>query len=302
MTSTHPLSGTTAAADAALPATHPFVAHLRHASARRAARVHHRWTPGDGPMPALFVSHGAPPTFEDAAWMRRLHDWAHDLPRPRAVLIVSAHWESDELGLTSTAPTELVYDFGGFADHYYRMRYDTPDNGALARQVVSVLPDTQRVFEHRGRGLDHGAWVPLKIMYPEADVPVLQLSMPTHDPAALLALGRRLRALKAEGVLVVGSGFMTHGLPHVDWRRPEVVPGWSADFDAWAADALERGDVEELMDFLHRAPGLPYAHPTVEHFAPLFVTLGAAADPSAGVTTPVSDWMVGLSTRSFQVA
>nr|WP_246283522.1 class III extradiol ring-cleavage dioxygenase [Nocardioides perillae] len=253
-------------------------------------------------MPALFVSHGAPPTFEDAAWMRRLHDWAHDLPRPRAVLIVSAHWESDELGLTSTAPTELVYDFGGFADHYYRMRYDTPDNRALAQQVVSVLPDTQRVFEHRGRGLDHGAWVPLKIMYPEADVPVLQLSMPTHDPAALFALGRRLRRLKEEGVLVVGSGFMTHGLPYVDWRRPDVVPGWSADFDAWAADALARGDVEELQDFAHRAPGLPYAHPTVEHFAPLFVTLGAAADPTAGVSTPVSDWMVGLSTRSVQVA
>lgn len=303
MTLHHPLpSTTTAAADAALPPDHPFVAHLRHAAARAAAEEHRAWTPEDGSMPALFVSHGAPPTFEDAAWMRRLHDWAHDLPRPRAVLIVSAHWESDELGITSTAPTELVYDFGGFAEHYYRMRYDTPDNRALARQVVSVLPDTQRVFEHRGRGLDHGAWVPLKIMYPEADVPVLQLSMPTHDPAALLALGQRLRTLKDEGVLVVGSGFMTHGLPYVDWRRPDVVPGWSADFDAWAADALARGDVEELQDFVHRAPGLPYAHPTVEHFAPLFVTLGAAADPGAGVSTPVSDWMVGLSTRSVQVA
>jgi aromatic ring-opening dioxygenase catalytic subunit (LigB family) len=97
-----------------------------------------------------------------------------------AVLIVSAHWESDSLGITSTAPTELVYDFGGFAPMYARMRYDTPDATALAQQLRAVLPETAHVFEHRGRGLDHGAWVPLKVMYPEADVPVLQLSLPTY--------------------------------------------------------------------------------------------------------------------------
>ncbi len=234
--------------------------------------------------------------------MHELAAWARALPRPRAVLIVSAHWESDSLGITSTVPTELVYDFGGFAPMYSRMRYDTPDATALARQVLAVLPETAHVFEHRGRGLDHGAWVPLKVMYPEADVPVLQLSLPTHDTATLLALGSRLRPLREQGVLVVGSGFMTHGLPYVDWSRPDVVPGWSADFDAWAADALDRGDVEELARFRLRAPGLRYAHPTVEHFTPLFVTLGAATDPAAGVTTAIDGFWLGLARRSFQVA
>jgi 4,5-DOPA dioxygenase extradiol len=234
--------------------------------------------------------------------MRELHDWARALPRPTAILVVSAHCESDALGITSTAPTELVYDFGGFHPTYHRMRYDTPDPTALARQVLAVLPDTEHVYEHRDRGQDHGAWLPLKVMYPAADIPVLQLSLPTHDTTALLALGERLRPLRERGVLVVGSGFMTHGLPYLDWSRPDVVPGWSADFDAWAADALTRGDVEELARFRLRAPGLRYAHPTVEHFTPLFVTLGAATDPTAPVTTAIDGFVMGLAKRSFQVA
>ncbi len=277
---------------------HPFAEHLERVAALPAQRV---WTPQDGALPSLYISHGAPPTFEDPVWMRELHDWARVLPKPKAILIVSAHWESAPLSITSTEPgTELVYDFGGFAPMYYRMRYDTPDNSGLARQVLSVLP--AGVHEHRSRGLDHGAWVPLKIMYPEADVPVLQLSIPTHDATALLALGRRLRPLREEGVLVVGSGFMTHGLPFLDWSRPDRVPGWSRQFDDWAAEALARGDVEELADFRARAPGMPYAHPTVEHFTPLFVTLGAATDAEAPVTTAIDGYAMGLAKRSFQAA
>jgi 4,5-DOPA dioxygenase extradiol len=206
----------------------------------------------------LYVSHGAPPTFEDRDWMRQLHDWARAMPRPKAILIVSAHWESDDLGIISTQPTELVYDFSGFHPLYYRMRYDTPSAAEPAAQPAaqpaSVLPVTQRLYEHRRRGLDHGAWVPLKIMYPEADIPVLQLSLPTSDPARVLGLGERLRALREEGVLVIGSGFMTHGLPYVDWSRPDHVPGWSAEFDRWADDALARGDVAELERYASRAP------------------------------------------------
>jgi 4,5-DOPA dioxygenase extradiol len=278
--------------------THPFAAHLERVATLEPHRV---WTPADGPLPSLYLSHGAPPTFEDAAWMREMHDWARSLPKPEAILIVSAHWESAPLSITSTRPgTELVYDFGGFAPMYYRMRYDTPDSSGLARQVVSVLPD--EVHEHRGRGLDHGAWVPLKIMYPDADVPVLQLSIPTHDATSLLALGRRLRELREQGVLVIGSGFMTHGLPYLDWNRPDQVPGWSRHFDDWAAEALARGDVDELAGFRANAPGMPYAHPTVEHFTPLFVTLGAATDPEAPITTAIDGYAMGLSKRSFQAA
>jgi 4,5-DOPA dioxygenase extradiol len=295
------IAGTTALADRRIPATHPFAAHLRHAAAEQARAPHRAWTPEDGPLPALYLSHGAPMLFEMADWMTQLHTWARSLPRPRGIVIVSAHWESAPLSISSTAPTDLVYDFGGFHPMYYAMRYDTPDAGVLARQVTGVMPDTEHVHEHTGRGLDHGAWVPLKIMYPEANVPVLQVSMPTHDPDRLMELGRRLSALRQEGVLVIGSGYMTHGLPFIDWSDLESVPGWSRDFDLWAAEALGRGDVDELASFRSAAPGMPYAHPTVEHFTPLFVTLGAAEDPTAAPRTRIDGYALGLAKRSVEV-
>jgi 4,5-DOPA dioxygenase extradiol len=296
-----PLS-TTAAVDALLDPRHPYAAHLRHVAAVDAAGAHRAWTDGDDPLPALYLSHGAPPLFEDSAWMAQLHAWARALPKPKAILIVSAHWESDSLGITSTTSTDLVYDFGGFNPFYHRMRYDTPDPTGLAAQLLSVLPATEHVYEHRNRGLDHGAWVPLKVMYPAADIPVLQLSLPTHNTTALLTLGERLRPLREQGVLVIGSGYMTHGLPYINWHDPLAVPEWSSEFDAWAADALARGDVEELSRYRVRAPGLRYAHPTVEHFTPLFVTLGAATDPAAGLTTAIDGFSMGLARRSFHIA
>lgn len=275
---------------------------LDAAPASAAQRV---WTPEDGTLPAMFLSHGAPPLFDDGQWMRKLFAWAQSLPKPKAILIVSAHWESAPLSLSSTAAdTTPVYDFGGFAQRYYEMRYDTPDASELARRVLAVLPDTETVHEHQERGLDHGAWVPLKVMYPGGDIPVLQMSLPTEDPARLVALGSRLRALREEGVLVMGSGFMTHGLPFITRESiaANVMPAWSADFDAWAADALARGDVDELSAYRSKAPGMPYAHPSVEHFVPLFLTLGAATNPGEPVQTTIADQMMGLSTRSFQVS
>jgi len=290
---------TTAAADALIPAQHPFAAHLRRAAS---AGEHRAWTPEDGPLPSLYLSHGAPMLFEMTDWMTQLHGWARALPKPRAIVIVSAHWESAPLSISTTRPTELVYDFGGFDPMYYRMRYDTPDATDLGRTVAALMPDSEPLHEHGTRGLDHGAWVPLKIMYPDADIPVLQLSMPTHDSTRLLALGERLRSLRESGVLVIGSGYMTHGLPFIDWHDLSKVPGWSSEFDLWAADALSRGDVEELARFRSSAPGMPYAHPTVEHFTPLFVTLGAATDPTAPVTTTIDGYAIGLAKRSFQAA
>ncbi len=281
------------------PASHPYSAHLQRVAA---AGDHRAWTPDDGALPSLYLSHGAPPLLEDLEWMDQLFGWARALPRPTAVLIVSAHWESAPLSITSPeAGTPLVYDFGGFHELYYRMQYPTPAAHALAGLVRSLMPDGQPLHEDN-RGLDHGAWVPLKTMYPEADVPVLQLSIPTHDTTTLLRLGERLRPLRDHGVLVIGSGFMTHGLPFIDWRPDSPPPGWSVDFDLWAQEALARGDVDELQHFRTRAPGMPYSHPTVEHFSPLFVTLGAAADPEAPVTTTVEGYFLGLSKRSFQAA
>ena len=217
-----------------------FDAFLRETAP--ASRQRRAWTPADGPMPTLYLSHGAPPLFDDAGWIQELFAWAQALPRPRAILIVSAHWESAPLSLSASAPgTPLVYDFAGFDRRYFEMRYATPDAGALAARVAAAMPDTEPVHQHASRGLDHGAWVPLKVMYPGGDVPVLQLSMPTHDPERLLDIGRRLRPLRDEGVLVIGSGFMTHGLPYLtrEMVSEGSVPSWSADFDQWVADAVQ---------------------------------------------------------------
>lgn len=282
---------------------HPFDRHLLLTSATSAAQ--RPWTPEDGPLPALYLSHGAPPLFEDEGWMTDLFGWATSMPKPRAILIVSAHWEAAPLMITSPeAATPLVYDFGGFAPRYYEMAYPTPDASALAQRVAGAVAGHQSLYQHASRGLDHGAWVPLKVMYPNADVPVLQLSLPTQDPEALIELGRRLRPLRDEGVLIIGSGFMTHGLPFItraDMQPGATPPGWSTDFDDWVADALARGDVDQLMRY-DRAPGMPYAHPTADHYIPLFVTLGASADPERPVTTALDGYMWGFSRRSFEAA
>ena len=253
-------------------------------------------------LPALYLGHGAPPLLDDPVWSGQLANLASTLPRPKSILIVSAHWESAPISLTaSQAP--LVYDFGGFAQKYYQMTYAAPDSTALANRIAAMMPATEPVHQHTSRGLDHGAWVPLKIMYPDADIPVVQMSLPTQDPERLLAIGARLRPLREEGVLIIGSGFLTHGLPFLrDWSIEATPPGWSKDFDAWASEAMARGDVDALAAYQSQAPGLPYAHPTVEHYTPLFITLGAATDPGTPGEQIIDGFWMGLSKRSLQVA
>lgn len=254
-------------------------------------------------MPALYLSHGAPPLVDDELWTDQLAAWARSLPRPESILIVSAHWESAPLMLGATDTVPLVYDFGGFAQRYYEARYPAPGAPALADRIKAMMPDTEPVAEQPTRGLDHGAYVPLSVMYPAADIPVLQMSLPTLDPNRLLALGERLRPLRDEGVMIIGSGFTTHGLPFLtDYRTDAEPPSWSRDFDAWADELLARGAVDELTDFRSRAPGMPYAHPTIEHFAPLFVTLGASSDPESPPLQVLDGYWMGLAKRSIQVA
>jgi 4,5-DOPA dioxygenase extradiol len=253
-------------------------------------------------MPALFLSHGAPPLVDSPAWVAQLQELAAGLPRPTAILMASAHWESAPLMLGATETVPLVYDFGGFPRHYYEVQYRAPGAPALADRIEALMPDSEHVARTR-RGLDHGAYVPLTVMYPDADIPVLQMSLPTLEPDRLLELGRRLAPLRDEGVLIVGSGFTTHGLPFIrDFRPDAPAPGWSREFDAWTAEALARGAVDELADFRNRAPGMPYAHPTIEHFAPMFLTLGASENPERPADQPIEGFWMGLSKRSFQVA
>jgi 4,5-DOPA dioxygenase extradiol len=244
---------------------------------------------------------GALRLVDDPLWVVQLEAWARALPAPTAILVVSAHWENAPLAIGATADAApLTYDFYGFADRFYQATYPAPGAPDLASRVRSLLAGTEQVADVPGRGLDHGAYVPLTVMYPAADVPVLQISMPSLDPKRLLAVGAALRPLRDEGVLIMGSGFLTHGLPFLrDFRFNAAPPDWSAEFDHWAGLALDEGDVDALAGF-RGAPAVRYAHPTTEHYAPLFVALGAADNP-APVTTITGYWL-GLAKRSVQVA
>lgn len=254
-------------------------------------------------LPVLYISHGAPPLLDDELWMSQLASWSSELSKPKGIVIVSAHWESAPISISATAAgTPLIYDFGGFSPRFYNMKYETPDATWLGDLVASVMPAFEPLHRHQSRGLDHGAWVPLKVMYPDANIPVVQLSMPTHDPIKLMELGRRLKPLRDQGILIIGSGFMTHGLPFIrDWRVDADAPSWSAEFDSWSAEALARGDIDSLVKYKELAPGMPYAHPTVEHFTPLFITLGAATDPEAAPDNKIEGYFMGLSKRSIEV-
>ena len=253
-------------------------------------------------MPALYIGHGAPMLLDDALWTSQLKNVADSIAKPKAILIVSAHWESEPITLSNPgANTPLVYDFSGFDRKFYEMTYNSPDATELAKTIAKLMPTTEPLHQS-SRGLDHGAWVPLKVMYPAADIPVLQMSMPTDDPIRLMELGNRLQTLRDEGVLIIGSGFLTHGLRYLrEWRVDADAPSWSSEFDAWANQALENGDVDTLSKFKELAPGLPYAHPTVEHFTPLFVTLGASQIIDAPPTTLIDGYFMGLSKRSILV-
>lgn len=250
-------------------------------------------------LPALFVAHGAPPLLDEAAWVEELRTWAERLPRPKSILVVSAHWENRPLTLGATRTVPLLYDFYGFPQKYYEQQYAAPGAPELAERIRKELRGAMRVADDPGRGLDHGAYVPLVAMYPEADIPVLQMSLPTQNPQDLLQLGRSLSALRDEGVLIIGSGFITHNLRAIDWSGQLPPPAWASEFDSWTAEALSNADFDALLDYERRGPGARIALPTREHFVPLLVAAGAAEREA--VSYPISGfWMGSLTRRSVQ--
>ena len=260
-----------------------------------------------GPMPTIFLAHGAPPLLDDAVWMGQLRDWAAAMPTPKAILMVSAHWERRPVTLGATTAVPLVYDFYGFPRRYYETKYPAPGAPEVAERVKELLGSTQPVAEDPSRGLDHGAYVPLVAMYPAADIPVLQMSIPTEDPIPLMALGRSLAPLRQDGVLIVGSGFLVHNLREWSARRMadptgrSPMPGWASDFDAWAAAAIGRRDVDALAQYRTIAPGVDVALPTHEHFVPVLVSLGASLDRAESVSFPITGtWLGAFTKRSAQ--
>lgn len=253
-----------------------------------------------GRMPIIFAAHGAPVLLEDAGWMGELGAWASSMPKPKSILMVSAHWEERPTTLGATRTVPLVYDFYGFPERYYLTRYAAPGAPELAARVRELLRRYNIAStDDPERGLDHGAYVPLVAMYPAADVPVLQVSMPGLNPPELFELGQALSPLRDEGVLVFGSGFLTHNMRYA--FRPGT-PEWAKEFDAWAAEALLRFDVDALMDFHVRAPGAETALPTWEHYAPVLVAAGAVADAPPKTTFPITGWWMdgAFTKRSVQ--
>lgn len=254
-------------------------------------------------MPVIYLSHGAPPLADDRVWTAELAQWSGDLPRPSAILVISAHWEEAPLTLGATTTVPLVYDFWGFPQSYYDVQYAAPGAPELAIKVHKLLNSPQHsVHVAPSRGLDHGAYVPLVEMFPAADVPTLQISMPTLDPTALFDVGRKLAPLRDEGVLILGSGFTTHNLSLIDMHRPSDAPaaGWSTEFDEWIDHTIANRDIDSVIDFMQRAPAARTAHPRTEHFAPLFVSLGASMDDLTSSSSVIDGFWYGLSKRSWQ--
>ncbi len=250
-------------------------------------------------MPVLFLAHGAPILLDDPTWIRELSQWGQRLGKPKAILMISAHWDATPVAIGATTPVPLVYDFYGFPQKYYQTQYAAPGSEALAQQVRDLLKTHGFSYvDQPSRGLDHGAYVPLVAMYPAADVPVLQISLPGTIPGKVVAMGQALASLRAQGVLIIGSGFITHNM-HLAFVKG--VPAWAREFDQWTAETLQHKDLDSLTDFMIKGPGARMALPTTEHFVPLLLAAGAvqAAD---SVSFPITGFWndMAFTRRSVQ--
>jgi 4,5-DOPA dioxygenase extradiol len=231
-------------------------------------------------FPSVFVSHGAPSLFLESGQPAHqfLRDFGRELGRTDAILVISAHWETAEPTLTTAARLETLYDFGGFDPALYTVRYAPPGASAVSAQACRLLKDAGFTPSlDATRGIDHGGWVPLALMYPDADVPVIQLSVQSHlGPDHHRRLGQVLRPLREERVLILASGSLTHNLQAAfRWKPGESTPPQVNTFSAWVADTLTGSKPDDLLDYRRRAPDGLWNHPTPEHFLPLLAAWGA---------------------------
>ncbi len=231
-------------------------------------------------LPVIFVSHGAPDALlKSADTVECWRQIGQQVAAPTSILVVSAHWETQQPTVSLSEAPDTIHDFSGFSPELYRMHYPAPGAPALARRVLALLSAAGiAAGQHPDRGLDHGAWVPLAAMYPQANIPVTQLSLPHNASAAeLVKLGHALSPLREEGVLIIASGAITHNFGWLDWHadaNKTPLPK-AQQFTDWVADHVGTRDIPALLDY-RSAPFGAESHPTEEHFLPLFVALGAA--------------------------
>jgi 4,5-DOPA dioxygenase extradiol len=251
-------------------------------------------------LPTIFVSHGSPTLIlEDVPARAFLASLGQLLPRPKAIVAVSAHWDTDVPAVSLARKPETIHDFYGFPEALYRLHYAAPGAPELAERVAKLTGAAHDPH----RGLDHGAWVPAMLGWPAADIPIFQLSVqPAESPAHHIALGRKLASLREEGILVMGSGSATHNLRALV-RGGDCEPEpWAQGFDDWLAETLEKGDEAALADYRARAPYAREAHPTDEHFLPLHVAYGAAGVGAHGRALHRSFTLGNLSMASYAFA
>jgi 4,5-DOPA dioxygenase extradiol len=231
-------------------------------------------------MPVVFISHGSPTlAFDDVPARDFLVKLGAQLPRPKAIICISAHWEAELPSVTGSEAPGTIHDFYGFPQALYDLRYEAPGDPDLAARVAKLLEDGGfNAMINSKRGLDHGVWSPLILTYPQSGIPVIQLSLMHHRaPADHIALGRLLAPLRDEGILILGSGGAVHNLRALDWNNRSGITDWAGAFDQWLTDRIAAGDLSALSDYRAKAPNATVAHPSEEHIMPLFVALGAAA-------------------------
>jgi 4,5-DOPA dioxygenase extradiol len=252
-----------------------------------------------GRLPALFIGHGSPMNIvADNGYTRDLEALAARLPRPAAILVVSAHWLTRGTAVGADEHNLTIYDFFGFPDELYQKKYSTPGSPAVAARVCALSGGRAAPME---RGLDHAAWAPLIRMYPAADVPVLELSLDVSAPAAEhYALGRSLAALRDEGVLIVGSGNIVHNLGIIDSDEDATPARWAVEFDAWVADCVSEGRQDDLVDYLEHPLGR-MAAPTADHYLPLLYALAVQAEGDDVTTVHEGIQNGTVSMRCLQV-
>lgn len=233
-------------------------------------------------FPSLFISHGSPMlALEPGASGPALKRLAANLLRPKAIVLVSAHWESRELLVASSPAPETWHDFGGFPPALFAVQYPAPGDPVVAAQVARRLSEAGLPARlDPTRPFDHGAWVPLSLMYPQADIPVVQVSLPSQGgPALQQAVGQALAGLREEGILLIGSGSITHNLRELDWHAgPESITPWAKAFRDWMVERLQAADEPALLDYRRQAPHAQRNHPSDEHLLPLYFARGAGGE------------------------
>ena len=253
-------------------------------------------------QPTAFVGHGSPLlALEDGPWHAAMKDWASRLTGVQAVVVVSAHWESSQAFLVSSSPRPgLLYDFSGFPEALYHLHYEAPGDSVLAARIVQMLQAAglEAATDAR-RPLDHGAWVPLRALFPEAQLPVVQVSLPSpRTPQLLLKAGHALAPLRAEGVLILGSGGLVHNLRRLSFDGQPAPEAWATSFEDWMMSGIKEKNLDRLVQAVHQAPGYPLAVPTPEHLDPVYFSLGAAGEDSP--STIFDGWQHGnISLRAL---